>query len=67
MTAPGHRSPELAYDVVIPTTGRPSLAALLPALAAGYGPLPGRVLLVDDRRERSQPLVAPCPNQMPIT
>jgi Glycosyl transferase family 2 len=41
---------ELAsYDVVVPTVGRPSLAALLAGLAAGAGPPPARVLLVDDR------------------
>ena len=38
-------------DVVVPTVGRPSLYALLYSLAASTGPLPGRVLLVDDRRE----------------
>ena len=38
-----------AYDVVIPTLGRPSLTACLEALAAGPGPLPEVVLLVDDR------------------
>jgi histidinol-phosphate phosphatase family protein len=47
------------YDVVIPTAGRPALAALLPALAAGEGPLPERVLLVDDRLDRRTPLVTP--------
>jgi HAD superfamily hydrolase (TIGR01662 family) len=52
-------SPAVAYEVVVPTTGRPSLAALLPALAAGDGPLPRRVLLVDDRLDRGAPLVAP--------
>jgi histidinol-phosphate phosphatase family protein len=46
------------YEVVVPTAGRPCLAALLPALAAGDGPLPDRVLLVDDRIDRSAPLVA---------
>ena len=49
-------SPAFAYEVVVPTAGRPSLAALLPALAAGDGPLPARVLLVDDRLDRSAPL-----------
>jgi histidinol-phosphate phosphatase family protein len=39
----------VSYDVVIPTSGRESLAALLTALAAGPGPLPERVLVVDDR------------------
>jgi histidinol-phosphate phosphatase family protein len=47
------------YDVVIPTSGRRSLHVLLPALAAGDGPLPERVLLVDDRRDRGTPLVQP--------
>jgi histidinol-phosphate phosphatase family protein len=46
------------YEVVIPTAGRPSLNALLSALAAGDGPLPQRVLLVDDRPDRSPPLVS---------
>jgi histidinol-phosphate phosphatase family protein len=49
----------MSYELVIPTTGRPGLAALLPALAAGEGPLPDRVLLVDDRRDRSAPLLSP--------
>lgn len=44
-------------DVVVPTVGRPSLAALLQALATGHGPWPGRVLLVDDRRHPEGPLV----------
>jgi histidinol-phosphate phosphatase family protein len=48
----------MSYDVVIPTTGRPSLGALLRTLAAGDGLPPERVLLVDDRRDRSRPLVA---------
>jgi histidinol-phosphate phosphatase family protein len=52
-------SEPLRYEVVVPTAGRPSLGALLPALAAGDGPLPARVLLVDDRTDRSAPLVAP--------
>ncbi len=37
------------YDVVIPTVGRSSLPTLLSALAAQDGPLPRRVLVVDDR------------------
>jgi histidinol-phosphate phosphatase family protein len=49
----------IAYEVVVPTAGRPSLRSLLPALAAGDGPLPERVLLVDDRADRSGPLVEP--------
>src|SRR5690606_543961 len=45
MTAP-------SYDVVIPTVGRDSLAQLLDSLAAGTGPLPAAVLVVNDRPER---------------
>jgi histidinol-phosphate phosphatase family protein len=37
------------YDVVIPTSGRASLDVLLAALGAADGPLPERVVLVDDR------------------
>ncbi|MBC5801327.1 MAG: HAD-IIIA family hydrolase [Candidatus Eremiobacteraeota bacterium] len=44
------------YDVVIPTIGRPSLGQLLTSLARADGPLPGRVFVVDDRRERSSDL-----------
>ena len=36
----------MTVDVVVPTTGRPSLADLLLALAAGRGPRPGRDLQV---------------------
>jgi histidinol-phosphate phosphatase family protein len=45
----------MTIDVVVPTVGRDSLARLLDAL--GSGPPPGRVLLVDDRRDRSRPLL----------
>jgi histidinol-phosphate phosphatase family protein len=44
-------------DLVIPTIGRPSLATLLDALAAGEGPLPDRIYLSDDRRSVSAPLL----------
>jgi hypothetical protein len=53
--APGSSYP--SFDVVVPTVGRDSLEQLLEALAAANGPLPGRVLLVDDRRDRSSPLL----------
>jgi HAD superfamily hydrolase (TIGR01662 family) len=43
-------------DVVIPTIGRQSLAALVAALDRADGSLPGRVILVDDRKDRSTPL-----------
>jgi histidinol-phosphate phosphatase family protein len=40
----------VTYDVVIPTSGRPSLRRLLEALMGGEGPAPERVIVVDDRR-----------------
>jgi histidinol-phosphate phosphatase family protein len=47
----------MSFDVVVPTLGRDSLWRLLDALGSGTGPLPGQVLLVDDRRDRSSPLL----------
>jgi HAD superfamily hydrolase (TIGR01662 family) len=44
-----------AYDVVIPTIGRPSLAALLNSLLAA-GADPQQILVVDDRRHPTGPL-----------
>src|SRR4051812_25443773 len=40
---------ELRYAVVVPSLGRPSLRALLDALAAADGPRPEWLVLVDDR------------------
>jgi histidinol-phosphate phosphatase family protein len=51
----------MTFDLVVPTVGRESLARLLAALAAGTGPTPGRVLVVDDRRDRSRPLLVAAP------
>ena len=48
-------------DVVIPTLGRPSLASLLVALAEAEGPLPERIIVVDDRRQADGPLLGPGP------
>ncbi|MDQ2816923.1 MAG: glycosyltransferase [Candidatus Eremiobacteraeota bacterium] len=45
------------FDIVIPTIGRPSLFELLESLARGPGPLPSAVILVDDRRDHSRPLL----------
>jgi histidinol-phosphate phosphatase family protein len=42
-------APDLAYDIVVPTTGRPSLQRLLDALGAGEGLPPRALILVDDR------------------
>jgi histidinol-phosphate phosphatase family protein len=44
-----------SFDVVVPTVGRRSLSRLLDALAAG--PPPGRLLIVDDRRDASVTLL----------
>ena len=49
---------------MVPTVGRPSLAVLLEALAAGGEPLPGAVLVVDDRRDRSAPLPLAAPARL---
>ncbi len=43
----------MPFDVVIPTIGRPSLQQLLQSLSVAEGPLPRRVIVVDDRRDRS--------------
>lgn len=40
----------IAYSVVIPTIGRPSLDALLGSLARATGPMPHEIVLVDDRK-----------------
>jgi HAD superfamily hydrolase (TIGR01662 family) len=45
-----------AFDVVIPTAGRPSLRRTVESLLAGPGPAPRRVLVVDDRRDRREAL-----------
>jgi HAD superfamily hydrolase (TIGR01662 family) len=50
-------------DIVVPTVGRPSLGALLGSLARSTGPLPGRIFLVDDRRDPAGPLLADGPPQ----
>ena len=47
----------MIVDVVVPTLGRPSLVTLLAALAAADGPLPGEIILVDDRRTAVTPLL----------
>ena len=46
----------MTFDVVVPTVGRNSLRLLLAALVGADGPAPGRVLVVDDRRDRSRAL-----------
>jgi len=44
------------WSIVVPTIGRPSLQALIDALAAGGGPDPQELVLVDDRRHPDPPL-----------
>jgi histidinol-phosphate phosphatase family protein len=51
-------SPSFAFDIVVPTAGRASLHRLLQALAAGRGPLPDALIVVDDRREPHPPALA---------
>ena len=51
----------IAYSIVIPTLGRPCLAAMLESLAAARGPAPRRILLVDDRPRDGWPLTVPPP------
>ncbi|KAB2352717.1 HAD-IIIA family hydrolase [Actinomadura rudentiformis] len=53
MTAPP------SYTVVVPTVGRPSLRTLIESLAAGSGPQPAEVLIVDDRPAPGAPLPLP--------
>jgi HAD superfamily hydrolase (TIGR01662 family) len=45
--------------MVVPTAGRPELGRLLLSLAAAGRPLTGRVIVVDDRRDRTRPLDLP--------
>jgi histidinol-phosphate phosphatase family protein len=54
----------VSFDVVVPTSGRQSLAVLLDALAAATGPLPGSVIVVDDRPERCTPLPGDAPPRL---
>jgi histidinol-phosphate phosphatase family protein len=50
--------------LVVPTVGRPSLGALLGALAEATGPLPAAVLLVDDRPGRPRRLDLAPPDRL---
>lgn len=48
----------MSVTVVVPTIGRSSLAELLSSLAASAGARPERIVLVDDRRDPTPPLLA---------
>jgi hypothetical protein len=50
---------DVAFDLVIPTIGRPSLATLVRILDRDAGRRPQRLIVVDDRTERSRPLPLP--------
>jgi histidinol-phosphate phosphatase family protein len=45
----------LSLRIVVPTIGRPSLAALLDSLEGSVGPLPDGLVLVDDRPDPDAP------------
>jgi glycosyltransferase involved in cell wall biosynthesis len=47
----------VSFDIVVPTVGRASLTSLLDALLDGPGPLPERIVLVDDRAGAREPLL----------
>jgi histidinol-phosphate phosphatase family protein len=49
LTAPHDAAIDHVFDIVVPSAGRASLQRLLEALAAGGGPRPGALILVDDR------------------
>lgn len=46
----------MRFDIVIPTIGRTSLWELLRCLADARGPLPQRIIVVDDRRSTTEHL-----------
>lgn len=45
-----------AFDIVVPTIGRSSLAALMAALDCSIGPRPASIVVVDDRPDTPGPL-----------
>ena len=56
----------MSFDVVVPTVGRESLVRLLDALASGSAAVPGRVLVVDNRRDRGRPLFPRAPSGVEV-
>ncbi|HEY3534369.1 MAG TPA: HAD-IIIA family hydrolase [Pedococcus sp.] len=58
------RVPTGEYAVVVPTLGRPSLDALLAALAAQAAYPPAEVVLVDDRKEPCDALGTRVPDEL---
>jgi histidinol-phosphate phosphatase family protein len=55
---------ESAYAVVVPTIGRASLQRCIDALAHAEGPLPARVVVVDDRPDTPLPLPLTVPGEL---
>jgi histidinol-phosphate phosphatase family protein len=55
-----------SFDVVIPTVGRPSLHRVVEAVLHGRGPLPARLVLVDDRRVGAHPASLDVPRRSPV-
>ena len=55
-----------AFDVVVPTLGRPSLQSLLEALGRSTGPRSGRVVVVHDGPRRSQPRLPRLPSDLSV-
>jgi histidinol-phosphate phosphatase family protein len=55
----------MSYSIVVPTIGRKSLHRLLDELDGSTGPLPGAVIIVDDRTDGTPPLLAA--TQLPVT
>ena len=57
----------ISFDLVIPSIGRSSLVKLLESLRRAQGLPPGRIIVVDDRRDRSLPLLsAPTPPRVEV-
>jgi histidinol-phosphate phosphatase family protein len=56
----------MSFDVVVPTVGRESLVRLLDALGSGSAAVPGRVLVVDDRRDRGRPPPLPAGSRLDV-
>src|SRR3979409_539090 len=51
-----HPEGSVKFDIVVPTVARGSVSGTLSGLASGDGPLPERVIVVDDRHTPEPPL-----------
>ena len=59
-------APETSCSVVVPTTGRASLGALLSSLARARGPRPDEVVVVDDRPQQTPLLIPEVPGTVRV-